>query len=214
MVGVPDEEKPVAVRLVDDVETLRVLADPTRIAILRTLTINATTTPPVMSAKELAAALTEPQTKLYRHLKQLEEAGLIVVAETRMVSGILEQRYRTAQLGIAMSRDLVNDPAYQSEFAATISASLDDFRNETLGDWRAGRVWTGETGPESLGMILAIGQFGRMSRPRAVELRNRLAAIMDEYSELPDDVPDGVAVRMLIGWYAMDGGSSTGESGS
>lgn len=45
--------------------------------------------------KKLAKHLGEPQAKLYQHVKQLEAAGLIEVAATRMVSGILEQRYRT-----------------------------------------------------------------------------------------------------------------------
>jgi DNA-binding MarR family transcriptional regulator len=41
-----------------------------------------------MSVKELAEELGEPQTKLYRHVKQLEAAGLIRIAASRMVSGI------------------------------------------------------------------------------------------------------------------------------
>ena len=61
--------EPAASRTIDDVETLRAMADPIRMQIL-----NALMTPnhgelPVMSAKDLAAALGEPQTKLYRHIR-------------------------------------------------------------------------------------------------------------------------------------------------
>src|SRR5262245_13270203 len=89
-------------RVIEDVATLRVLSEPVRIAVLRTLMTDAEVVPPVMTAKELAAVLGEPQTKLYRHLKQLEEAGLIQVAETRVVSGILEQRYRASQVNLTL----------------------------------------------------------------------------------------------------------------
>src|SRR5580698_2917994 len=84
------EAGPAAVRTVDSVAALKAMADPTRLAILAALM--RTRDLPVMSVKELAAELGEPQTKLYRHVRQLEAAGLIRVASTRMVSGILEQR--------------------------------------------------------------------------------------------------------------------------
>ena len=70
MVGM--EEQP-GIREIDSVEGLRTLADPFRLAILAALD---TRVPdgalPVMSVKELAQRLGEPQAKLYRHVKQLD----------------------------------------------------------------------------------------------------------------------------------------------
>src|SRR5271156_6018568 len=77
---------------INDVDSLRAMAEPTRLAILSALL--RPPWPRVMSVKELAAELDMTPTRLYRHVRQLEEAALIKVAETRMVSGILEQRYR------------------------------------------------------------------------------------------------------------------------
>src|SRR5690348_7239748 len=79
------EVDPQPIRTVDDVEVLKALADPTRIAILAAL-MKAGRDLPIMSVKELAAELGQPQTKLYRHVRQLEAAGLIKVAATRLVS--------------------------------------------------------------------------------------------------------------------------------
>ncbi|HYS40718.1 MAG TPA: helix-turn-helix domain-containing protein, partial [Pseudonocardiaceae bacterium] len=93
-------EAPLPVRAVDDVETLKALSDPTRVAILRALMDGSPTRPAVMSVKELAERLGEPQTKLYRHVKQLADRGLIRVAETRIVSGIVEQRYQSGQVSL------------------------------------------------------------------------------------------------------------------
>src|SRR5258708_4923613 len=50
-----------AVRPSTDVDTIKALADPTRLAILRVLMDDSGAGQPVMSAKELAEALGEPQ---------------------------------------------------------------------------------------------------------------------------------------------------------
>src|SRR6202034_2697194 len=105
--------EPAAVRTVDDVAALKAMADPTRFAILAALM--RTSDLPVMSVKELAAELGEPQTKLYRHVRQLEAAGLIKVASTRMVSGILEQRYQACQRDLTFARGLVTENSDESE---------------------------------------------------------------------------------------------------
>src|SRR5215475_8348684 len=101
----PPGHEPLAVRSVASVDMLRALADPTRLAILSAL-MERQDELPVMSVKELAARLGEPQTKLYRHVRQLEAAGLIRVASTRLVSGIVEQRYQASQ------RDLMFDSGF------------------------------------------------------------------------------------------------------
>jgi DNA-binding transcriptional ArsR family regulator len=91
-----DTEPAAAVRMVDDAATLKALADPLRIEILRRL-MHTSQPMRVMSVKELAEELGEPQTKLYRHVRHLEAAGLVRVAASRLVSGILEQRYQACQ---------------------------------------------------------------------------------------------------------------------
>ncbi|HEY2270221.1 MAG TPA: helix-turn-helix domain-containing protein, partial [Streptosporangiaceae bacterium] len=98
--------EPLAVRTVDDVDVLKAMADPTRMAILAAL-MRTRRDLPVRSVKELAAELGEPQTKLYRHVRQLEAAGLIRVASTRMVSGILEQRYQASQRDLVLGRGIL-----------------------------------------------------------------------------------------------------------
>lgn len=197
-------------RVIDDVATLRVLSEPVRFAVLRTLMVDAEQPPPAMSAKEIAAALDEPQTKLYRHLKQLEEAGLIHVAETRMVSGILEQRYRASQVNITLSRDLLADPSTGSQVAVAMTAVMDDFRDQMLARLRTGEIEAASPAaePSGLGMILQAVPSSRMSRPRAVEFHRRLAELLEEYGGVDD--AEGVMVSAMIAWYAVDPDASTG----
>ena len=87
-------------RLKPDVETfvakdaaaLKALADPMRLQILLELAEEPKT------VKQVSAALEMGPTRLYYHFKILERAGLIRVAERRMVSGIEERTYAaTAQ---------------------------------------------------------------------------------------------------------------------
>ena len=118
--------EPLAVRTVDDVDVLKAMADPTRMAILAAL-MKSRRNLPVMSVKELAAELGEPQTKLYRHVRQLEAAGLIRVASTRMVSGILEQRYQASQRDLTLGRGMLEEHAEES--VAAMQVLLDRFRD-------------------------------------------------------------------------------------
>jgi len=190
--------EPMDVRAIADVETMRALADPTRVAIVRLLMSGDRADPPVMSAKEIAAALQEPQIKLYRHLKHLASVGLIHVAETRLVSGIQEQRYRTGQLHLTIGGDLLADtPA----LTGALIALLDDFRMSMSRDLAQGRVVLGPDEP--LGMMLLGGTAVRVSPGRAAEFRRRLRELRAEFDELDGNDPAGVTAHLLLGWYTV-----------
>jgi DNA-binding transcriptional ArsR family regulator len=188
---------------VNDVETLRAMSDPLRLAILRLLMFDADVTVRVMSAKEIAAELGEPQTKLYRHLKQLEDAKLIEVAETRVVSGIIEQRYRTAQLDVRLSPALIGDTDVRGDLMTTVGAVIDEFGQELSRNVRANRIdMRPFSDPESVGLILQVGYARRMNVGRAREFRDRLAALIDEFEGAAEDAA-GTDVHMLVGWYGV-----------
>jgi DNA-binding transcriptional ArsR family regulator len=189
MVGM--EEQP-GVREIDSVEALRALADPVRIAILSALETNVPDGElRVMSVKELAQDLGEPQTKLYRHVKQLEAAGLIEVAATRMVSGILEQRYRACQRDLRLSATLFQRHADETE--AAVRSTFDAFLNG-LFDW-ARKL---DQPPDRLGEPVMLVSDERVSPEAAERIRARLVEIKQEISEAEaGDVP----VNVVIGYY-------------
>jgi DNA-binding transcriptional ArsR family regulator len=151
-----------------------------------------------MSAKEIAVALQESQIRLYRHLKHLTSTGLIHVAETRLVSGIQEQRYRTGQLHLTIGGELLAD---EPALTGTLVAMLDDFRASMARDLAQGRVTLGPDEP--LGLTLAGGTAVRISPGRAAEFRSRLRALLAEYDELDGADPDGVTAHFLVGWYTV-----------
>jgi DNA-binding transcriptional ArsR family regulator len=180
------EERP-GVRQIESVEELRALADPLRLAILAALDPQGPDAElPVMSVKELAQRLDEPQTKLYRHVKQLEATGLIHVAATRVVSGIVEQRYQASQRSLRLSRALVSQHADEALIAVrsvfdTFFAGLEE---------RARKDGPGKP-------ILYVGD-SRVTPEAAARIGTLIAELTDEISRAEaGDVPISVA----IGFY-------------
>jgi DNA-binding transcriptional ArsR family regulator len=194
---------PVDLRVISDVETMRAMADPTRVAILRLLMSGDKADPPIMSAKEIAAALSEPQVKLYRHLKHLASVGLIRVAGTRLVSGIQEARYQTGQRDLTMGGDFATGVAVSGELAGTVTAVLHEFRNDLSRHLADERVPISSDANTPLGMVLVRGMIKRATPERAAEFRKRLLDLEAEFDALESDDPDGIPVQFLLGWYVV-----------
>jgi DNA-binding transcriptional ArsR family regulator len=198
------DTQPLPVRHVSDVQTMRALSDPIRLAILRSLMRDAYLHPPVRSVKELAAELGEPPTKLYRHVKQLEACQLIEVAETRLVSGIVEHRYRSGQLSLRLDSGLLDSGVDPSEILAVDLASVEGFCNDYVAAIAAGEVRYDRSADDSqsrLNPVVTVAA-GKLPLDRAVELRERVASLISSYVTNEDDADTGVAVRVLTAFYS------------
>ena len=139
------------VYLIDDLETLRLLTQPLRLRLLEALR----TSSEPMAVKELAAALGVPQTRLYHHVNLLEERGLIRVAQTRLVSGIVEKRYVVTAARIGVDRTLLAPAAAGDEGLETLevllSVVLDEVRSEIKQAVRAGLIDLELSGEDKVG---------------------------------------------------------------
>ncbi len=76
------------VHYIGNLDTLKVMTDERRLQMLELLVQQPYT------VKQLAGELELAPTKLYYHIKQLEDHELIRVVETQVVSGIIEKTYR------------------------------------------------------------------------------------------------------------------------
>ena len=183
------------------VEILKALAAPTRLRIMYALEVG-DTRPRVMSVKELAEELGEPQTRLYRHIKVLESAGLIEVAATRMVSGILEQRYRGTGRDLVLGPGLARTAPDAAE--AAVNTMVRMFSQQFFAAYRDGRLPEGVEGDipadEAYRRPKVMVLSGRLSPARATSIRNKLQEIDDELTQSDD--PAGVPVNILIGFYS------------
>jgi DNA-binding transcriptional ArsR family regulator len=196
--------KPIATRAIDDVESLRALADPTRLAILTALMEPVDGELPVMSAKELAAHLGESQTKLYRHIRQLEAAGLIRVAATRMVSGILEQRYQACQRDLSFGSGFLREHADESE--GMLQAYMANFQQGFFTALRDDKRAPGAVPPgESFRQPKILAGSAKVSLAKAAELRGRMDEFLAGLDDSFTEEPHGIRVNLLVAYYAEPG---------
>jgi DNA-binding transcriptional ArsR family regulator len=199
---VTSSSEPVAVRYVSDVETLRVLSDPLRLAMVN-LIMRGGDAAPVWTAKELAKELGEPKTKLYRHLRQLLAARLIQVSGTRLVSGIVEHQYRAGQLSLRIDEAFLGGSTPVDDTLLALRAVLDNSRDELFEAVRAGTVRLGEPRvPDAPVQPTVAALHATIPLARAQDFAARLSTLVNEFVELGAD-PDGVAVRMLITYHQV-----------
>ncbi|MET9614593.1 ArsR/SmtB family transcription factor [Kitasatospora indigofera] len=190
-------------RQVNDVATLKALADPVRLAIISAL-MRAEGEP--QTVKELAAALGEPQTKLYRHIKQLEAVGLIAVAGTRLVSGIVESRYVAAQESLRLSREMFSAGSdTRTEAVDAVLAAIDLVRDGFRVQVRDGKLDFSAPEDGSAGPPAFVAHFAvRLDPERMVRLRRELGAIFDELAaEERSTAPDAVEVTAFALLYGV-----------
>ncbi|MFI6153298.1 ArsR/SmtB family transcription factor [Kitasatospora sp. NPDC051170] len=196
-------------RDVTDVAVLKALADPLRLAILDALR-RADGGP--LTAKELAVALGEPQTKLYRHIKQLEKAELILVAGTRLVSGIVESRYSLAQRSIRLASEVFSeDSPVRDEAYGAMLAGMDRVREEFRARVAEGRVDFSRPrdGSDSSPAIFADVSL-RLTPERLRRLRDQLGDIFDELTrEGPSEAEDAIEVTAFALLYGLRPGTES-----
>lgn len=205
-------------QVIYDAATLRALADPLRLRILSILMERHDGALPVMSVKELAADLGEPQTKLYRHIKHLEAAGLIKAVSSRVVSGIVEQRYQAGQTDLLLGstpKQRQMSPEAEAAAEAVTTAALELYRAQYFAASRSRMASSGaQDAPEQephrqTFMSLHVG---RISPAHAVEIRERLQQVLNDLNEAESkaatDDAGTVRVSVLLGYFSPDPGTS------
>src|SRR5512132_1497553 len=127
---------PEPTRRISSPEALRAISDPTR---LRLVEVMVQRQDPAWSVKELAAALGVPQTRLYHHVEQLLAHDLVRAVERRVVSGIIETRYRVTALSVQLDRRLFEGGADEATAMLhdTLVTVFDTARDEIEGAMRS-----------------------------------------------------------------------------
>ena len=151
------------------------------------------------TVKRIATALGVGPTKLYHHVAILEERDLIRVAGTRVVSGIIETRYRIAQLSVRLDRTLLSAAIPPDEATAAIEEMLrtifDAARDDVGRALRSGSIMLDAGAEPSPGLLRQ--DLKRLTVARAAEFRDRLTALLDEFDFDKHDEPDGTPFGLL-----------------
>jgi DNA-binding transcriptional ArsR family regulator len=185
---------PPAELVIGDVEQLKAVSDPLRLSLLDIMSDDARRG---WTAKELAERLETKQTKLYHHLSLLEEHGLIRVAETRVVSGILEKRYQIVARSFRVERALLTGAGSEAAVGSVLDAVFEKARTEILAGVRAGLIDLDEEDPDRRRMGLW-SSHARLS-PKSAKKVLALAQRLSEIEHL--DEAGGAEYGVVVGFY-------------
>ncbi|HEX8033773.1 MAG TPA: helix-turn-helix domain-containing protein [Ktedonobacterales bacterium] len=193
-------DPPIEVFMINDLETLNVVADPLRVRILDLLRGQPQT------VKQLNEVLRIGVSKLYYHVRLLEQHHLIRVYETRVVNGILEKHYQATAYKLSVDHALFSSSTATSSSTAGLdvflSAVLDETRKDIQQSVREGLIELTDDAPVE--RKLDLGRcWARLSPAQAQQFRVRLDALMDEFLSLaPDhDSQELQWYEWLIGLY-------------
>ncbi len=192
--------KPETEFIVNDLETLRVLADPLRLQIVELITQAPRT------VKQVAAVLNMPPTKLYYHIKQLEEHALIRVVDTRIVSGIIEKQYQATANHYRVNRELfsLTSHAGKESLNVMLTGLFDDTREDIQASVEAEVL---DVSPDDSDdkpphrRLFITRHVLRLQPSQVEEFQDKLRHLVREYAEaLPPDMDDP-AYSLLVLLY-------------
>ena len=165
--------------ILNTVERLKALADPIRIRFMLELTEGPRT------VKEVAEALGVPPTRLYYHLRILEQNGLLEVANRRIVSGIEERSYRITgdPHNMNVAPTLTASQLYES---GALRALFDVVRSEIEVAVETEPDLSMEDPLTSPILAMAITEFV-LSREELAELVEAFGEFLGQYADRPRD---------------------------
>lgn len=180
--------RPEDVLEIEDIHVFEVMNDRFRHRIMRELL-------DPKPVKTLAERLDVPVTRLYYHVNQLADVGLIRVVEERKVGAIVEKVYQTAARSFRPGTKLLRsgrDPAEMARIAAAVV--FDPARLDAEAMLR--RHF--EEGVKAEDIPAAFSRsHARMTAARAAELARRIADLLEEMDE-EDETDDAVEYTLSV----------------
>lgn len=181
----PDTPTPAQQMVISDLDTLKVLSDSFRKAILEA--IHHAGQP--LTVKQIAAALEVDASKLYYHMRLLEQHELVFVAETRVISGIIEKQYQISAIQFIVHGSLLT-PGDPASYDDVVSLMLEEARREILASQAAGLLPppAADQPPADLRpytLRKSIGRFANQAQAEAFVAR--LLDLLNEFAAGPDD---------------------------
>jgi DNA-binding transcriptional ArsR family regulator len=183
--------------LITDVEILKVIADKKRLQILELLCRKPYT------VKQLAEEMQLAPTRLYYHIKQLEDHALIRVVSTQVVSGIIEKTYQARARRFSMDQDSLLPTESNVGAALDVAVSILDNTKTDLRRLAAfGAILhkDGQLAPE-WGPAEISRRKLYLTLTQAEELQRQLAALIEAQSSEEADNPDSLPYMLVITFY-------------
>ncbi|WP_018353090.1 ArsR/SmtB family transcription factor [Longispora albida] len=179
--------------MVQDVGTLKALADPIRLTVLE-LTMSDHRRS--WTAKELASAVRVPPTKIYYHLNTLEQHGLLEVRTTRVINGIIEKHYGAGQKMLSYE----SGPGPSGGMDELIAAMIDQVRDNIVAGIRSGEIVAARDAPDETRVIVSHA-ISSVPPAQAGEFRRRLLELVEEFHDGND--PANPSYQLLIALHPV-----------
>lgn len=172
------EYEPKAEMWVKDVETIKVVADGRRLAVLRLMQEPTT-------VKAISAELDSPPSKLYYHVNMLEKHGLITVVDHNIESGIVEKIYQVTARQLKIVNPLINPDISNAEADALFTPML----AETVADFRASLLESADTHHPPRYPFLSKKSV-RLNDAQLTALHAKLDTLIQEVTAMSNDDSD------------------------
>ena len=180
------EFKPAEVFRIEDLETLKIVADPLRWQIFEQLVMVP------LTVKQVAERLGLSARKLYYHVNLLERHGLVRVVETRTIANIIEKVYRAVADNLDVAPSLLNfrTDAGQENIRSMVTATVDAVREDLLRSLEARRFELSQGATEQRGRTMITRDISRVSEETAQAFFARLQALIEEFGAADVDTAD------------------------
>ncbi len=178
---------PAEVFWIEDAETLELLGDPLRLEMLETLF-------EPRSVTEVADLVRVPRTRLYHHVKLLEEAGLIRVVSTRDVGALTERLYQVTAKSIRPSERFLDEAIPKERAEAMLTALFGATRADFVRAVDEGRASLREE--KDRRRVSLARRLLTLTPERLTEFVDAVEALIDSYESETDD-PDAIPVGVL-----------------
>jgi DNA-binding transcriptional ArsR family regulator len=181
-----EEFQPVEKFIIRDLEALKVIADPLRIQLLDSLSLEP------LTVKELADRHGLAASKLYYHIKLLEEHGIIQVVATRIVSGIIEKQNRATAENLEINKYLLSfrTNSGQENLTSDVTVTLDTVRDDILRSLQARQFHLEKGEDEHPREMTLIRDIALLSEERSDEFHRRLRDLLQEFRTAGDNIPN------------------------
>ncbi len=186
---------------ISDLETLKVISDPLRVQILELIGMKCDAGR-LTTVKQLAESLDLPPTKLYYHINLLEKHDLIRVAETQVVSGIIEKHYQIRAKRIRADFNVagVGEIGRDEKMALTLNSVNSVFETASQNIQRSLKTRLEKTPenlpPEEKAPMYYGYSMLQLSLPQAREFWAEMEALMQKYTQINN--PAGLVFGLTL----------------
>ncbi len=178
--------------LLDDLDLIDELTHPLRSRILHRLQRP-------HSVAELAEALDVPVTRLYHHIRRLEEIGMISVVATRQAGARTEHRYRNVALDYRLDRT-VFESSEPETFSRAIGSLFDVARTEFQREVEVGALTQASVPGRATSQLQRV----RPSTSTTVtEFLKRLHDLSLEFGKVDPEAEPGGRWRLFIAGFPL-----------